>query len=61
MNYDLPQLLNEKAVAQSLRVSVVTVRRWRALKAGPRYTKLGKAVRYRVEDVHAFVEGGIQA
>lgn len=44
-------LLNEFAVAQMLRVSVATVRRWRLLKQGPRFFKLGASVRYRSEDV----------
>lgn len=44
-------LLNEFAIAQMLGVSVATIRRWRLLKQGPRYLKLGASVRYRAEDV----------
>lgn len=50
------QLLNEHAVAEVLRVSVATVRRWRLLQRGPKFLKLGALVRYRAEDVTAWLE-----
>jgi len=60
MSYCL-DLLKEKDVAKMLGVSVITIRRWRRIKNGLKFCRLGdKAIRYRVEDVHAFVEGGIQ-
>ena len=53
----LVQLLNEHAVAQLLGVSVATVRRWRLLRQGPTFIRVGAAsVRYRQEDVRAFLE-----
>jgi predicted DNA-binding transcriptional regulator AlpA len=53
----LVQLLNEHTVAKLLGVSVATVRRWRLLRQGPRFIKVGAAsVRYRQEDVRAYVE-----
>ena len=45
------QLLNEFAVAEILDVSVATIRRWRLLQRGPRFVKIGAAVRYKREDV----------
>jgi len=39
-------LLNEFSVAEILGVSVATVRRWRLLRQGPKYLKIGAAVRY---------------
>jgi predicted DNA-binding transcriptional regulator AlpA len=58
-------LLNEFAVAEMLGVSVATVRRWRLLKRGPRFLKLGALCKYRVEDISAWLEsrpsGGGQA
>jgi len=48
-------LLNEFEVAQKLRVSVSTVRRWRHLKRGPRYLKLNATIRYKTEDVTAWI------
>ncbi len=59
-------LLNEFAVANMLGVSVATVRRWRLLRRGPRYLKLGASVRYRPDDLTAWLAlrptgGGIEA
>lgn len=51
-------LLDDVEVALRLNVSLQTVRNWRTRGEGPRYVKLGKrAVRYRPEDVEAFIEG----
>ena len=55
-NPQLSFLLNEHEVAATLRVSVATVRRWRLLRQGPQYIKIGAAVRYRPECVSAFLE-----
>jgi len=53
----LNQLLNEHGVAELLGVSVATVRRWRLLKQGPKFIRVGTAsVRYRCEDLHAYLE-----
>ena len=52
----LIQLLNEHQVAEMLGVSLSTVRRWRLLKRGPRYLKLGALCKYRVEDISAWLE-----
>jgi predicted DNA-binding transcriptional regulator AlpA len=39
-------LLNEHDVARITGLSVATVRRWRLLKRGPKYIKLGSSVKY---------------
>jgi predicted DNA-binding transcriptional regulator AlpA len=52
----LIHLLNEYQVAEVLGVSVSTVRRWRLLKRGPRYLKLGVLCKYRIEDLSAWLE-----
>lgn len=44
------RLLNESQVAETLSVSVATVRRWRLYGRGPKYIKVGAAVRYTQED-----------
>jgi predicted DNA-binding transcriptional regulator AlpA len=44
-------LLNEREVARVTGLSVASVRRWRLLHEGPRYLKIGAAVRYRAADV----------
>ncbi len=50
-------LLTDLEVARYLRVSVALVRRWRVLHAGPKFIKVGGAlVRYRMEDVDAYLE-----
>jgi predicted DNA-binding transcriptional regulator AlpA len=51
------QLLNEHAVAEVLGVSVATVRRWRLLRQGPKFIRVGAAsVRYRPEDLAVYIE-----
>ena len=41
-------------IAERLGVSPFTVRAWRHKGQGPRFMKMGRAVRYRAEDVEAF-------
>jgi predicted DNA-binding transcriptional regulator AlpA len=49
-------LLTEHDVARITGLSVASVRRWRLFHRGPRYLKLGSAVRYRTEDIQAWLE-----
>jgi predicted DNA-binding transcriptional regulator AlpA len=51
----IESLLNEHEVARITGLSVASVRRWRLLRQGPRFLKLGSAVRYRNEDVAAWL------
>jgi len=53
---NLEGLLGEYDVARITRLSVASVRRWRYLKQGPRYLKIGSAVRYKPEDIAAWLE-----
>lgn len=46
--------LTDVEVATRLGVSRFTLRAWRRRGTGPRFLKLGRAVRYRPEDVDAF-------
>lgn len=50
------RLLNEREVAALLGVSTATIRRWRLLSVGPKFLKLGAAVRYREEDLSRWLE-----
>jgi predicted DNA-binding transcriptional regulator AlpA len=50
------KLLNEHDVARITGLSVASVRRWRLLRLGPRYIKIGAAVRYKAEDIAAWLE-----
>jgi predicted DNA-binding transcriptional regulator AlpA len=48
-------LLNERDVAHVTGLSVASVRRWRLLRQGPQYIKIGAAVRYTPESIREFV------
>jgi predicted DNA-binding transcriptional regulator AlpA len=50
------KLLTEHDVARITGLSVASVRRWRLLRAGPKYLKIGAAVRYRPEDVASWLD-----
>ena len=61
----LEALLNEHDIARITGLSVASVRRWRLIHQGPAYKKIGAAVRYKADDVSAWIEsmptGGQQA
>jgi len=52
------KLLTETEAANLLALSAKTLRRWRWAGLGPEFVKLGGAVRYRAEDIAAFIEFG---
>jgi hypothetical protein len=47
----MQSLLNEEEVSHQLRVTVACLRKWRLLRKGPRYVKVGNRVRYAPEDL----------
>jgi len=49
------RLLNEREVASSCSISVLTLRKWRGQKRGPQFVKIGALVRYRPVDVDAWI------
>lgn len=55
-NSTIETLLNERDVARITGLSVASVRRWRLLRQGPKYLKIGAAVRYKPEDITAWLE-----
>jgi predicted DNA-binding transcriptional regulator AlpA len=55
-NNSIESLLNEHDVSRITGLSVASVRRWRLLRQGPKYLKIGSAVRYRIEDLRAWLE-----
>jgi hypothetical protein len=57
-NPALPRLVGELEAAQILGLSVKTLRRWRFAGRGPAFHKLGSCVRYRLDDLAAFIEAG---
>ena len=54
-NNNFENLLNEYDVARITGLSVASVRRWRLLRQGPAYMKIGSAVRYKREDIVAWL------
>jgi predicted DNA-binding transcriptional regulator AlpA len=48
-------LLTEEDVAQQLHVSVASLRRWRIERRGPQFIKVGSLVRYRPEELEAWL------
>jgi len=48
-------MFDERAAAEYLGCSVGMMRKWRLFGQGPSYCKLGRLVRYRREDLDAFV------
>ena len=56
MTSNVPEpLITEGEAATILRVSLTSLRRWRRQGSGPVYRKLGRAVRYRPNDLSEFV------
>ena len=51
----MPVTMNEQQVAEYLSMSVGSVRKWRRLGGGPKFIKIGRSVRYRREDVEAWL------
>jgi hypothetical protein len=61
----IENLFNEHDVARITGMSVASIRRWRLLRQGPTYLKIGAAVRYAPEAIREFlatrpVDGGHQ-
>lgn len=52
----LEELLDEHDVARITGLSLSSCRRWRLFGQGPKYLKIGAAVRYKPEDVSAWLE-----
>ena len=51
------QWKNERDTAKILGLSVFTLRNWRSLRKGPKYTILGeRAIRYELQDIIDFAE-----
>lgn len=50
--------INEKKVAELMDIGVQTLRNDRHLGKGIPYSKVGRSVRYKIEDIIAFMEAG---
>lgn len=52
----MDRLLSRREVADLLRVPVPTLEHWAFKGTGPRYFRVGRHVRYRLEDVQEWLE-----
>jgi hypothetical protein len=48
-------LMTEQEVSKRLNVSVASLRRWRLLRRGPAFLKVGSLVRYQPEELEAWL------
>jgi predicted DNA-binding transcriptional regulator AlpA len=51
----MPDLLNTEQAAERCCLSKRTLEKYRGTGAGPLYIQLGKAVRYRLEDLESWI------
>lgn len=49
-------LLSEREAAKLVSVSIRTIQQWRLRGEGPPFLKIGRAVRYSVEDIERWIE-----
>jgi len=54
------QLLTRKEAAEYLRIKKSTLDAWACKGGGPVFIKMGRAVRYRLADLEAFVDSRIR-
>lgn len=61
----MSNLMTEEEVSKRLSVSLASLRRWRLLRKGPIFVKIGSLVRYRPEDLDSWLvslpTGGAQS
>ena len=55
----IPELLTEKEASEVLSLSLATLRRRRGKGRPPQFVKIGSSVRYRVEDLDAFIQDSL--
>lgn len=56
----MTQLINEREAATLLRLSIKCLQNWRVRGGGPPYIRLGRAIRYEVPALEAFVQEGVR-
>lgn len=49
-------ILTSKEAASYLRVSMITLAKWRGAKKGPTYTRTGRSIKYRRRDLDAYLK-----
>jgi phage terminase Nu1 subunit (DNA packaging protein) len=53
---ETPRWVDEREVSKITGIAIQTLRNWRFQGTGPAYSKVGRAVRYRLDDVIRFME-----
>jgi excisionase family DNA binding protein len=53
---DPDSLVTEVQAAKFLNISIRTLQAWRIKLAGPRFVRVGRAIRYRRSDLTAWIE-----
>ena len=48
--------ISSAELADQLNISIPTLARWRANKRGPRWIRVGRSIRYRTEDIEAWLQ-----
>jgi hypothetical protein len=48
--------LNDVEAAKVLRLSPQTLRNWRTQSRGPAYSRAGRAIRYAIDDLRAYMD-----
>ena len=56
MSNQIKELLNEKEVQREFGINARTLQRERVYQSGIPYHKIGKRVRYRIEDIEKFLQ-----
>jgi excisionase family DNA binding protein len=55
------ELLTAKEAAAFLKVSVVTLAKWRGQKKGPEYTRTGRTIKYSQQALEAYLKKNVVA
>lgn len=55
-----PRVLNTSEAADYLSLRRATLETWRSRGGGPKFSKLGRRVVYRIEDLEAFLTAGLR-
>ena len=55
-----PQLLTQLQAAEILQVELGTLENWRSAGRGPSFVKVGRLVRYRAEDLEAWINANLK-
>ncbi len=56
MELQMSPVVSDDRAAEMIGVAVQTLRNWRHQRKGPAYLKIGRCVRYQLEDLKRFME-----